>query len=281
MITLEDRKRRLTRAFPADQADVLAEVITEAYDELVKTGDFRELKELVGHLGRGLDDLRGTVADLAEAQKRTEYGLGELRGTVADLAEAQKRTEHGLGELRGAVADLAEAQKRTEHGLDDLRGVVRELAQAQAETSNEVRKLAIGLGATRRDVGGLSQSIGYAMENEAYRMLPPLLEERYGITLTRRLLRTHVGEQEINLFGEGTRGGQPVLVVGEVKVRLDARWRKSDPTVFEDLEERVEAVRQAYPGREIVPIIVTHYARPAFVEEAQKRGVAVIQSFEW
>ena len=263
MITLEDRKRRLTRAFPADQADVLAEVITEAYDELVKTGDFRELKELVGHLGRGLDDLRGTVADLAEAQKRTEYGLGELRGTVADLAEAQKRTEHGLGELRGAVADLAEAQKRTEHGLDDLRGVVRELAQAQAETSNEVRKLAIGLGATRRDVGGLSQSIGYAMENEAYRMLPPLLEERYGITLTRRLLRTHVGEQEINLFGEGT------------------RWRKSDPTVFEDLEERGEAVRQAYPGREIVPIIVTHYARPAFVEEAQKRGVAVIQSFEW
>jgi len=253
MITLEDRRQRLVRAFPADQADLLAEVITEAYDDLVKVSDFRELKAV--------------VADLAEAQRSTAE-------EVRELAQAQKRTAQGLEDLRAVVGDLAQAQKRTEQGLDELRTVVQSLAQ-------EVRGLAVGLRDTRRDLGGLSQSMGYAMENEAYRMLPPLLQERLGIALTRRMIRTQVGDQEINLFGEGLRDGQPAIVVGEVKLRLDARWRRDDPTLFEDLEEKVEAVRQAHPGREIVPIIVTHFARPAFLEEAQRRGVAVIQSFEW
>ena len=40
-------------------------------------------------------------------------------------------------------------------------------------------------------------------------------------------------------------------------------------------------VKQANPGREIAPLIVAHFARPAFLEEAERHGVAVIQSYEW
>lgn len=57
-----DVKRKLEGAFPKKQASVLAEVITDAYSELVKTSDFNELK--------------GIVKELAEAQNRTEEFLG-------------------------------------------------------------------------------------------------------------------------------------------------------------------------------------------------------------
>jgi len=30
-----------------------------------------------------------------------------------------------------------------------------------------------------------------------------------------------------------------------------------------------------------VPLLVTHYARPAFLRQAQARGILVVQSFEW
>jgi hypothetical protein len=43
----------------------------------------------------------------------------------------------------------------------------------------------------------------------------------------------------------------------------------------------VAAVRQAYGDVEVVRLIVTHFATPEFLAEAERRGVAVIQSFEW
>ncbi len=55
-----------------EQAQVLAETITEAYADLIKAKDFNELKAI--------------VKDLAEAQERTEMRLEQL-------AEAQERTE--------------------------------------------------------------------------------------------------------------------------------------------------------------------------------------------
>jgi hypothetical protein len=47
------------------------------------------------------------------------------------------------------------------------------------------------------------------------------------------------------------------------------------------LRRKVEAVRRAYPGREVVAILVMHYARPVFIEEAKAQGVEVFQSYEW
>lgn len=88
-----DTRKRLETVFDKDQADVLSEVITDAYRDLVKTSDFNELKEIVRDLG-------AKVGELAEAQKKSEQRIEEL-------AEAQKRTEQ-------RVEELAEAQKRTE-----------------------------------------------------------------------------------------------------------------------------------------------------------------------
>lgn len=70
--------RKLQTAFEPDQAAVLAEVITEAYADLIKTSDFNELKSI--------------VKDLALAQQRTE-------GRVEELTQAQQRTEERVLEF--------------------------------------------------------------------------------------------------------------------------------------------------------------------------------------
>ena len=57
MIKEEELTRKFEAVFEVRQAVVLAEAITEAYTDLVKTSDFSELKAI--------------VKDLAEAQTKT------------------------------------------------------------------------------------------------------------------------------------------------------------------------------------------------------------------
>jgi len=217
MQTAVNIKKKLAQAFKPQQAEVLSEVITEAYSDLVKTGDFNELK--------------GIVKELAEAQKRTET-------KVEELAEAQKATE------------------------------------------KEIRVLVKGLTETRQELGGLARSFGYSFENEAYRMLPEILKSRYGINLKQRFIRTEVGGKEVNLLGKGTKNGNDVVIVGEVKLRLDER-RKKKGDVFAELEEKVRTVREEYREEEIVRVLITHYATTGFLKRAEEKGVIVVQSFEW
>lgn len=167
------------------------------------------------------------------------------------------------------MRSLAEAQKRTEE-------------QVQA-TARQVELLVQQMSATNRELGGLSRSAAYALENEAYRHLPGLLAEKHGLEVTSRVIRTHIGGEEINIFGQATRNGVEVLLVGETKLRLDERrqGRKHRQRVLNQLSEKVKVVESAYPGVQIVPLLVTHYARPAMLQRAEEAGVIVVQSFEW
>jgi len=128
----------------------------------------------------------------------------------------------------------------------------------------------------------LGRSMAYALENEAYRILPAVLDEKYGIQVTERFVRTYIQEQEINLFGRGRRNGKEVLIVGETKLRLDERrHRKPEEGIFEQLAAKAEVVREEYPGMEIVLLLITHHARPGVLQEAREKGIIVVQSFEW
>jgi hypothetical protein len=88
----------------------IAAVMGKIYDELKNSVTKDEFK-----------DLRNIVAELAEAQKRTEIKIEEL-------VEAQKRTEI-------KIEELVEAQKRTEIKVE-------ELAEAQNRTEIKVEELA-------------------------------------------------------------------------------------------------------------------------------------------
>jgi len=91
MYTLARARTRLEEVFEREQARVLAQVITDAYSELVKTSDPGS--------GYGFNELKEIVRELAEAQKQTGHRLDRLTSTVEELAEAQRRTENEIHEL--------------------------------------------------------------------------------------------------------------------------------------------------------------------------------------
>jgi DNA repair ATPase RecN len=281
---------KITPALKKKIIEIVDERIKEAH---VTREDFSELKAIVKDLAEAQKRTELKVGDLAEAQKRTEIRLEELAEAqkrtelrleelaeaqkktelrLEELAEAQKRTEIRLEELAEAqkrtetrVEELAEAQKRTELRLEELAEAqkktelrLEELAEAQKRTEEEVGKLAKGLNRTREELGGLARSVSYGFENEAYRMLPGVLA-KYGIEVEEKIIRAEVGGKEINFFGRARKNGKEVYIVGEVKMRLDDTKKRED--AFEELEEKVEAVKSEYGDVEVVRLLVTRIMR--------------------
>ena len=261
-LSIENLTSRFEQVFTPRQAETLAVVIHDVSAGVAKSSDFTELKAVV-------QQLADAQRDLAQAQGRTEARMEELAQAQRDLAQAQGRTEARMDELAQAQRDLAQAQGRTEARME-------ELAQAQGRTEGELRQLA-------QELGGLSRSVSYALENEAYRQLPAYLATHHGIHLTERMVRTDIGGEEINLFALGERNGAPIVIVGETKLQLDRRRGTRDALerLLDQLEAKVKVVQAAHPEREVVRLLVTHYIRPTLREVATRRNVLIAQSFEW
>lgn len=111
-------------------------------------------------------------------------------------------------------------------------------------------------------------------------MTPELLKSHYDIKLKERLIRADIGGKEINIFGRAKRNGEDVLIVGEVKLSFDDRRKKKDD-IFEELEEKVKAVKAEYAEENIIKLLITNYATKGFIKKAKGKGVIVIQTFEW
>jgi chromosome segregation ATPase len=286
-------EKKLEGVFDKRQAVVLAEVIAEAYNDLVKVSDFTELKNVVAELAEAqkntekhLDRLTAKMEELAEAQKNTEKRLDSLTVRVEELAEAQKRTEARLEELAEAqkrtearVEELAEAQKRTE-------ARVEELAEAQKRTEEALRLLALSHDKlageheeTRRQLGGLAATVGYRLEDEAYRALPRLLQRDYGLAVEGRLKRRFVTDNrgrkiEVNIIGEALRDGERVTVVGESKSQLS----KNDVDRF--IKNKLKRLEGIYPA--LFPVLVTYMiSEPDAEDYAREKGVALYYSYDF
>ena len=209
------------------------------WEESVTKAEFNELKEIVHELGK----------------------------SVAELVEAQKRTEK-------AIRRLTERMEKAEERLDKLEKIVQELAEAQKKTEEEIRKLTLGLSRTRRELGGLARSVAYALENEAYRHLPAFLKEYHNLEVLDRFVRTYLDDKEINIFARARRNGEEVLLVGETALKLESAGK------LKQLQRKIKLVEKHW-GRPVIPLLVTHFAHPKVLEKAKKAGILVIQSFEW
>ncbi|MEZ4862444.1 MAG: hypothetical protein R3C14_14110 [Caldilineaceae bacterium] len=241
MATVQTLTQRFEKVFEPRQAVVLAESITEAYEDLVKTSDFNELKAI-----------------------------------VKDLAQAQQRTE-------ARVDDLVQAQQRTEARVDDLAKDMQELTRVVTEMGRQMTVMGRQMGDMRSEIGGMSRSMAYALENDAYRSLPAYLQAHHDIMLTERIVRTDVAGEEINIFALGEHNGEPICLVGESKLQLDERRASKHEAerVAQQLKRKADAVRELYPEREIVRLLVTHYARPVIRKLLEEQQIIVVQTFEW
>jgi len=251
------------------QAVLTSEVryeIRELIDERIREKhvtkeDFTELKDIVKELAQEQRELAKGQKDLTRAQKRTEVKVGELAEAQKELAEAQKEAQKEIKELALSLKDTRSELKT-------------ELKDSKSELKGELKN-------TRMDLGGVTSTLGFMLENEAYRVLSGILKDRYGIEVKEKFLRRSIRslgikeEGEVNIFSRGVYKdkGTEVVIIGEAKSQLG----KDD---IDDLLELSAKLKGIDKGEEFL-LAITHYARETVIEYSKEKGVEVIQSFEW
>ncbi len=249
----------LKQTFELQQAEKLTTLFVKVYKDITNTvtkEEFRELKEIVKILSERIDRL-------AAAQEKTEERVNEL-------AEAQKRTEERLARLEHVVEELAEAQKRTEERLN-------ELAEAQKRTEEELRELIGEHRKTREQLGSLSHTVGYVLEDRAYKGLPELLKRDFGIEIIEGLRRDYIEidmekYEEVNIIGKGRKDGKEVWIIGECKSQLKKV----------DVDEFLKSIKKIEPflkGEKIL-IAVTYQTSPPVRRYAEEKGLKLYFSYE-
>ena len=202
-----------------------------------------------------------------------------LRGVLFAILEEIERqreetvTKKEFNELKQIVKELAQAQKRTEQRVE-------ELAQAQKLTEQELQKLIKEHAKTREQVGGLSSTVGYILENEAMKALPTLLAQEFGLKIEGRLVRKFIKDKkgrpiEVNIIGEAVKNSKKIVIIGQSKLRLS----KGD--ILEFLRDKIIPFEEIF--EEIFPILITHMITQPDVEEyAYKNGIKrVYYSYEF
>ncbi len=134
---------------------------------LVLTDELLSLPHVIAQLAEAqqrsearLDYLGEKVTQLTEAQQRTEARLDYLGEKVAELVQAQARTER-------RIEELAEAQQRTEKRLDYLGEKVTELTQAQLRTDGRIEELSQAQQRTEKRLHELGSDFrGYRLERK-------------------------------------------------------------------------------------------------------------------
>jgi len=269
-------------------------------EQAADKSDFSELKNLMKELARAQINTEANVRDLSElqketqtavkelteAQKRTEIKLEELAEAqkrteikLEELAEAQKRTEIKVGQLSGKVEELAEAQKRTEIKVEELvevqkksEIVARELAEAQRKTEDKMEK-------TRQEVGGMSHSIGFSLENQAFKYLPSVLKRDKNIEVKGRLLRKYYvyfdgTEEQIDVYGEGiNKDGNKIYIIGEGKSQLG---KKDIIKFLKKIERLKKEIKE-----EIFPLMLTHIVTPEVERFLEEKNISCYFSYEF
>ena len=122
---------------------------------------------------------------------------------------------------------------------------------------------------------GLSNTVGYTLEDRALRALPGLLRQ-HGIQVEGRLTRRYVvvrgRDRQVNIYGHGRRGDEAVLILGEAKVRPS----RKEIDRFVRLARQLEAQEQ----RPAVLLFVAYDFPPRIEAYLRERAILPVWSYE-
>src|SRR5579883_2680234 len=96
------------------------------------------------------------------------------RGRVDPIRAALERLADAQVETQAEIRALAEAQRRTEERLEQL-------AEAQRRADDRITRLEAAVERLAREVGRLSETIGFSLEDLARDVTPDRLARRHGI----------------------------------------------------------------------------------------------------
>ena len=238
-----------------DLKAVLLELLAEIERNREESIPRKEFWEFASKTEEHFHKVWKALGELAEAEKRTDKRIEEL-------AEAQKRTEQ-------RVQELAEAQERTEKRVE-------ELAEAQKRTEVSIQKLTRRMDKFTVELGGLSHTVGYGLEDKAYPVLRKLLKQEFDLEIDRLYRKNLVYSpskfDEINIYGEARQNGKKVYVIGESKAQFGVR----DVDRFTRLLERVKA----HLGAQVFPVALAYHYHPHAEEKLKEKGIRFFWSYE-
>jgi hypothetical protein len=255
-----------------------------------------EEKTRIISVGRNdFNELKAVVKRIADAQERTEQRIGSLTSAQEKLCAAQEKTEKRLEILTLSHERLTAAQEKTERRLEALTiaqekterrletiAIAQEkmegrlealtisqqrLAEAQERTERSLNDLIKDHRSVKKQLGGLSMDVGYGIEDRMIPHLPAFVKKEFGVALTRVDRRNVIyptGKyDEVNLYGEGSRDGQDVFVIGEAK----AQPGKKD---FDDFSKKLDRLQDVLRGA-IESFMVGYQYTPAVEAYAEER----------
>lgn len=290
----EETASRLTQVFAS-----VFEPIESAIQQVDRSVERQEAAERALEVDKRFDRIDATLERITQIQARTDERLETLGGRVDDLTAAQQRTEARVEELAAAqqrtearmeelataqqrtearMEELAAAQQRTDERLDGLGARVDDLTAAQQRTWEEVTVLKGDMRDVKRQLGGLSHTVGYELENKAYVTLPSLLERDHGIVVDEPLVRRYVADRdgnpiELNIVGGARRANEKLRIVGEAKSQL------SKNAIDNFLRKRL--ARLPEDERTVVPVLITHMISEHDVEDyARENGIILYYSYQ-
>lgn len=250
----------LQKAFDVKTAEVLLGVLDKVAAQVraagVTRGDFSELRQIVSNLAASQERLAASQERMAASQERLEAAQERTEKRIDELAEAQKRTEEQLKRLAEAQEDLALAQKRTEDRVDKLAEAIDQL---------------------RRQVGGLSETVGGDIEDIAYIVLHDVLKREFGweVRVLERTWQTWDDEpEEVNVFGTAIDPARPeaiIWIIGEAKHNLTINEVKR-------FMQQVDRARKHLMG-EIFPVCFCYRARPEVQQQIRDAEIRLVFSY--
>jgi len=120
----------------------------------------------------------------------------------------------------------------------------------------------------------MSDAVGYILENQSYKGLPPLLKRDLGLEIEDRLIRRYLPTEkkgqylQVNIYGWGKKNGQKMLILGEAKTSISRReigW-------FQKIVKRV-AQLENISLNDICQVIVVHDVVLKIKEYVREQGI--------
>lgn len=120
----------------------------------------------------------------------------------------------------------------------------------------------------------MTDTLGFGLEDVARIVVPSWLYKHEGIIveeLRRKILIVNGGEIEINLYGEGLKVGEKIVVLGKVKSKI----YKADVEEFVSKLEKIEKI----VNLEKYKLMLGYYVHPSAEKIAEENKIKLIASY--
>jgi len=200
----------------------------------------------------------------------TDTHVQRLERAMADLAEAQARTERNLELLHVEVRATGEQVARVSA---DLRAISErtsaDLRAYQDENRVEFLKM-------RRHWGELANKMGTLVEDLVAPGLPEILREQFGIArldmVAQRVRRVHQTDPGRTREFDFVAVAGDLVVINETKSQV----RPEDVPAFVQALEEVRAFLSEAAGRQVIGCLATFSIDPSLVTAGERRGLLML-----